>query len=135
MTNWLDVIPYSPLAQGVPVVVRPASGKSAHRWRGIAVYGHDISSWHVIGGLGLSWGPLDSRSEWCDARRICVDLSDDLGFTHVAMYWLRVMVERGEGVAASKRYQFWMQRCALDELTDEDRLDLAQALAKAKGGE
>lgn len=113
MAEWLDILPAIPLVRGVPVRERLPDG----RWVGFANATDDQTVLTILGLRRCSdLGPLR------------VDLDDPQGVAYAAAYWLRLMVERDEGVDAIKQYQFWMQRCALGETTDADRVALAKAL-------
>jgi len=120
--NWLDIIPVLPLARGVPLVQLHVAGPPVTR--GWVALGPDTCTLPSDDPSCTFLGNANS----IDRGFMRVDLDDPQGVAYAAAYWLRLMVERGEGVDAIKQYQFWMQRCALGEITDADRLALAKAL-------
>jgi len=147
---WVKWLPSIPLARGVPVieVVRDSVQTLG---RGLACYTMTARPPSILGrrgtpreayGAGVRFDEDRSTNREMPLEEIRVDLDDDLGFAYAAMTWLRgreKLLGRPEAwrpsevarrTAIIKQFQFWMQRCAIGEITDGDRLALAQALAE-----
>lgn len=114
MADWLEYMPFIPLARGVPVIDKNT------KWRGVTVV--------VKGRLVVKFDQVEG---WVDADSTFVDLDDPQGFAYAFQYayW---HVEDDEFIDGERSRLMW---AILDRtITDADRVGLAQALKELTNG-
>ena len=121
--NWLFVMPMIPLAD----YCGPLRSVGGIEWRAVAV-GHDIApaTTRVIG-MHPAWPEREIVNGWLADIILRPDLDTPEGFGK-ALQWFAPLLP---GAAEAEQWRHWLNRWALHQTTDADRLALAHACRKA----